>query len=70
MNESTQLISFYCSIENTGFLDISRYDVANRTVYGTFSCRAVNRDESNDIIEITEGRFDIEWDTLDETVFP
>jgi len=69
-DEQTGEIKIYCSIENTGVLDISRYDLANRILSGTFSCRAVNKDDPNDIIEITEGRFDIKWDTLDEAIFP
>lgn len=69
-NQSTQLINLYCSIEGSGILKIIRYDLVNRIVSGTFSCSAVNRDDPNDIIEITEGRFDIKWDNLEEKEFP
>ncbi|MEN8857091.1 MAG: hypothetical protein ABF260_03400 [Flavobacteriaceae bacterium] len=70
MNQSSQLINLYCSIENSGILKITRYDLVNKIVSGTFSCRAVNKDDPDDIIEITEGRFDIKWDALEEKEFP
>lgn len=69
-DEAAQSYKWYCSTENSGTLTITRYDFDNRIVSGTFSCTVQNRDDSNDIIEITEGRFDIKWDTLDETDFP
>ncbi|MDA9316535.1 hypothetical protein N9Q58_01325 [Polaribacter sp.] len=60
---------YYCSIENTGTLQITRFDLPNRIVSGTFSCSAVNRDDPNDIIEITQGRFDFNWATINEKEF-
>jgi len=65
-----QIFKWYCSIENAGTLTITRYDLANRIVSGTFSCSMQNKDDSSEIIEITQGRFDMKWDTLDETEFP
>lgn len=64
LDESTQELKWYCSIENSGSLTISRYDFDNRIVSGTFSCTVQNRDDPNDIIEISEGRFDIKWDAI------
>ena len=61
---------WYCSIANTGELTILRYDYWNAIVSGTFSCSAVNRDDSTDIIEITQGRFDIHWPTTSNVTFP
>ena len=61
---------WYCSIENTGTLTITRYDYENRVFSGIFSCKAVNRDNPDDIVEITQGRFDIKWDTLYTVKFP
>ena len=61
---------WYCSIEDTGTMTITRYDYNNRIFSGTFSCSAVNRDDPDDIVEITEGRFDIKWDTLINVTFP
>ena len=63
-DETSQTYKWYCSLENTGTLNITRYDFENRIVSGTFSCKAVNRDDVNDIIEITQGRFDIKWDAI------
>jgi hypothetical protein len=68
-DESLQAYKWYCSIENTGNLIITRYDYTNSIVSGTFSCRGQNRDDATDIIEITEGRFDVKWSTLPETEF-
>ncbi len=69
-NEATQTFKWYCSIENGGIIVISRLDLVNRIVSGTFSCTMQNRDDSNDIIEITQGRFDINRSTLEYTNFP
>jgi len=66
----TQETKYYCSIENTGTLTITKYDIPNRIVSGTFSCTAVNKDDSNDTIQITDGRFDFKWDTINNVVFP
>lgn len=62
LDEVTQTYKWYCSIENGGTLIITRYDLANRIVSGTYSCTVQNRDDASDIIEITQGRFDIKWD--------
>jgi hypothetical protein len=64
LDEATQTYKWYCSIENAGTLNITRYDLANRIVSGTFSCTVKNKDDPSDIIEITEGRFDIKWDSI------
>lgn len=61
---------YYCSIEGSGYLNITRYDFDNRIVSGTFSFSAKNENNPNDIIEITEGRFDLKWDTLPYKDFP
>jgi len=69
-DETTQESKYYCSIENTGILNITRYDVSTGILSATFSCSAVNKDDANDIIEITEGRFDIVWGTINDKEFP
>jgi hypothetical protein len=69
-DDTTQTFKWYCSIENGGTITISRYDFDNRIVSGTFNCMVQNRDNPNEIIEITDGRFDIKWDTLQDTEFP
>ncbi|MBJ7880276.1 hypothetical protein [Gelidibacter salicanalis] len=63
-------LKWYCSVENGGTLTITRYDFENRIVSGTFNCTVQNRDDPSDRIEITEGRFDLKWDTVMYTNFP
>lgn len=70
LSKDSQNNKWYCSNENGGTLKISHYDFENRIVSGTFSFKATNREDPNDIIEITEGRFDIKWDELPYTNFP
>lgn len=69
-DEQTGEINYYCSIEDIGTLNILRYDYTNGILSATFSCSVVNYYNPNDIIEITEGRFDITWRTVDEEEFP
>lgn len=65
------IYKYYCSTDNSGVINITRYDINADIVSGTFSCTAVNRDNPNDTIEITKGRFDINWRTLTPyTEFP
>jgi len=61
---------WYCSIENGGTINITRYDYDNGIVSGTFSCTVQNKDNPNETIEITQGRFDIHRPTLEFTNFP
>lgn len=61
---------FYCSIEGTGLLNISRYDPTGRILSGTFSFSAKNENDADDIIEITDGRFDLNLNTLRFKNFP
>ena len=61
---------WYCSIENSGVLMITRYDYENHIISGTFSFTAQNSEDPTDIIEITKGRFDINWYTLESVIFP
>ncbi|PHR73649.1 MAG: hypothetical protein COA67_02670 [Lutibacter sp.] len=70
IDEASQTYKWYCSIENAGTLTITRYDFDGRIISGTFNCTMQNNDDSSDTIEITQGRFDMKWDTLDETEFP
>ncbi|WP_415375905.1 hypothetical protein [Patiriisocius sp. Uisw_017] len=68
LKDLSQPYTQYCSIANSGELFISRYDFENRIISGTFSCQAVNQEDSSDIIEITQGRFDIKWDVLNTNI--
>ena len=58
----------YCSFENSGIINITRYD--NEIISGTFSCRVRNKNDFDDVIEITEGRFDIDRSTVHYTSYP
>lgn len=69
-NEATNSYQYYRSFENSGTLSITRYDFENRIVSGIFNCRVKNTANPNDIIEIKQGRFDINWALLPDTSFP
>ena len=69
-DEATQADKWYCSIENSGILNITRNNNLNYMLSGTFYSTLVNRDDPNDFIEITQGRFDIHTPTLPSIVFP
>ena len=58
----------YSSIEDTGKIIITRYD--DNVISGTFYCKVKNYLNPNDIIEITEGRFDFNKNTINTTKFP
>ena len=67
-DEEAQVYKWYCSIENAGIITINKYE--NGIVSGTFSCTVQNRDNPNEQIEITEGRFDFNRVNISETEFP
>ena len=62
--------AYYGSVEDQGEVNITRYDLPNRIVSANFSGKFVRNDNPNDFIKITDGRFDIKWSTLDDTLFP
>lgn len=51
--------SRYISYENSGYITFNKVDFDNGIYAGTFNVKLKNKDNENDIIEITEGRFDI-----------
>ncbi len=57
----------YLSIANTGTINIKRSD--SEIISGTFSCKLKFKDNPNDIIEITNGRFDFNKNTINSTNF-
>jgi hypothetical protein len=67
---ATNSYQYYRSFENSGVLKITRYDFVNRTLSGTFNCRVKNSSNSNDVREIKQGRFDINWQLLPNVEFP
>jgi hypothetical protein len=60
---------YYGSYENSGKVNITRFDFTNRIVSGNFSgkLRLYNGTEE---IDILQGRFDFNWSTLDTKLFP
>jgi hypothetical protein len=60
----------YLSYENSGIITITNYSLSGRMIAGTFSGSVRNYEEPHDTIQITQGRFDFKWDTLDEADFP
>ena len=57
-------VDVYLSDTNSGTITITRFDPANFIVSGTFELTVFNKDNPNETIEITEGRFDIDWSTI------
>ena len=58
----------YGSIENQGGLNITRH--SNGIISGNFKGKFARYNSPNDIIEITDGRFDFNTITLSSHVFP
>ncbi|QTD37419.1 hypothetical protein JL193_15200 [Polaribacter batillariae] len=59
--------SGYGSIKGTGKIIITRYD--DEVIAGTFYCKLKNNIYPDDIIEITEGRFDFNKNTINSKRF-
>ena len=58
----------YLSIANAGGIVITAND--KNIISGTFSCKLKNNDNPNDIIEVKDGRFDFNKNTINITNFP
>jgi hypothetical protein len=54
----------YYSSSNSGIIKITRFDHTNGIYSGTFNCSLYNKDNPSDIIQVTDGRFDIKIATL------
>lgn len=61
--------AYYGSVANEGVINITRYDTANFITSGNFSGNFSRSDNPSDIIQITNGRFDIGPGLYDK-VFP
>lgn len=48
----------------TGSITFTRVDTVNHIIAGTFGFTAGNTDGSGETVSVTDGRFDIDWDTL------
>jgi hypothetical protein len=65
--------AYYGSIENQGEINIKRFDgslTSNWIFSGTFKGKFVRKDNPEEIIEITDGRFDFNLNTLPNHPFP
>lgn len=68
--DDIQDYAYYSSLQDQSELNITRYDFTNRIISGNFSGKFLRYGTTDDIITITDGRFDIDWDTILNTPFP
>ncbi|TYP96487.1 hypothetical protein C7447_10753 [Tenacibaculum adriaticum] len=54
----------YLSNINSGTIIITRFDPINFIISGTFELTTFEENDPNNTIEITDGRFDINWSTI------
>ena len=62
--DGVNLGKIYYSFDNSGTINITRLDTTNSIISGTFQLKVQNKDNPDDTIEVTEGRFDINQKTL------
>ncbi|MBC7524000.1 MAG: DUF5025 domain-containing protein [Flavobacterium sp.] len=63
--------AYYGSLENQGEVNIKKFDGSpNWILSGTFNGKFVRYDNPNEFITITDGRFDLNLITLQNTHFP
>jgi len=67
-DSNENIFKTYCSFTNSGIIIITKLE--DGITSGTFSVKVRNINDSSDEIEITDGRFDIKFSTLDTTTFP
>jgi hypothetical protein len=58
----------YKAVPNSGSIKLNKND--NDIISGTFNCKLINEKNSNDIIEVKEGKFDFNKTTINDFVFP
>ncbi len=66
---ATNTYKYYGSYENSGKINITRYDFAGRIISGNFSGK-LRVKNGTDEIDLINGRFDLKWSTLSDTLFP
>lgn len=72
-DEKTNTYQYYRSTEGSGLINIYTVQFipnSSDKISGTFNCIVKNSSNPNDIIEIKDGRFDINWITLPNKSFP
>ena len=68
-DDVSQTWKLYGSYENSGKVCITTYDLSNRIVSGNFNGK-LKLFNGNHEIEIKNGRFDIQWSTISNKLFP
>ncbi len=61
VNDSNQNILFYTSNASKGTVIITKLDTNNKIISGTFEFTAEDESNPNNIIRVTEGRFDVKY---------
>jgi hypothetical protein len=51
---------------NSGIINITRFDYPNKVVSGNFNCTLYNKDLPTEIVQVTDGRFDVNLITLNQ----
>ncbi len=59
----------YCSFEKSGEIEILKYDASEKIISATFHAKLRNSNDHEDILELKQGRFDINWETLPYSEF-
>ena len=65
--------AYYGSLENQGEINVTRFNgslTTNWILSGNFKGKFVRYDNPNDFITITDGRFDLNLNTLPNATFP
>lgn len=65
-NINTTYETTYLSSSNSGIITFTRFDYQNGIYSGIFNCTLYNVDNPSQIIQVTDGRFDIRIATLNQ----
>ena len=63
LNSNTNKYEWYGSFNNSGLTTISKFDTVNHVIAGIFNGKLVQKN-GTDTITISNGRFDINWRTI------
>ena len=64
INPRTNQYDWFETYNNSGSTTVTKFDTVNHIISGTFSGKLVQRYGTADTINITNGRFDINWKTV------
>ena len=62
--DGTNTGKIFYSSPNSGTITVTRFDYPNGFYSGTFNCTLYNKDNPTEILQVTDGRFDIRIATL------